>query len=64
MPNELLISSEAHGKKVFISVTSQLTGKLWAGGFHDPGSLDALELQQVRRANRRVEDGLVGLLGV
>lgn len=35
VPNELQISSEAHGKKVLISVTSLLVGKLWAGGFHD-----------------------------
>lgn len=35
VPNESQISSEAHGKKGLISVTSLLVGKLWAGGFHD-----------------------------
>lgn len=39
MPKESLISSGAHGKKVFVSVTSLLIGKLWAGGFHDPETL-------------------------
>ena len=35
VPYESQISSEVHGKKVLISVTSLLVGKLWAGGFHD-----------------------------